>query len=62
MNEERVLYFDDVVIRLQGMASGSIPALRIEVKQHIIQITSGSVPNAAEKVYELLRECEVNWK
>ncbi len=58
-SEERVLYFEGITIRLAYLESGD--ALKIEWpdgKQ--VDIRSISVPGAPEKMYELLRECEVD--
>lgn len=58
--EERLLYFNGVTVRLSYNEDGSVDMLRIEEKSgEQVVIRSKSVPDAPEKIYELLRECEV---
>ncbi len=60
-SEERVLYFADGCRAVLAYRSdGSIHHLRIELEGgRQLDISSTSMPDAPEKIYELLRECEV---
>ena len=60
MLEEKILYFDDITVRLAYRTDGSVDLLRFEWKDgKQMVIKSTSVTDAPEKIYELLRECEV---
>jgi len=62
MNEEHLLYFNEFRIRLSYTADGSVDMLRLEHhNQDEIVIRSKSASAAPEKLYELLRECEIVW-
>lgn len=62
ISEERVLNFGGSKIRLSYKADGSVDMLRFEpVNGDQIVIRSASMPEAPEKIYELLRECYILW-
>lgn len=59
-SEERILYFNGIRARLCYDETGAIEMLRLEFEgDKLIVIRSRSVPDAPEKIYEFLRECEI---
>jgi hypothetical protein len=64
--EERVLRYKDFRVTLCYNEDGTVDGLFFEhndenVRTDRMVIKSQSVPEAPEKIYELLRECEIVW-